>query len=249
MRSKRSSGRAGLRGRQSFLLIKLPSAPHAARRRQAISAQFPGDRLVIPAGGLKVRSNDTDYRFRPHSAFAHLTGLGTDRNRMRCWCSIRQTTVTTRPCTSNRGRPARLGRVLLRHPLRRDVGRPATLGGGAAQPVRHSLRSDRSTAERPGQERRLDPVADRSDAADTSTRALLDKVFAHRSSVDEASTSPARPPTRTLTLAVALSELRLIKDEFEIRSCGKPATQTARRLRARSSRIFPRQSGRGRGER
>jgi Xaa-Pro aminopeptidase len=25
-----------------------------------------------------VRSNDTDYRFRPHSAFAHLTGLGTD---------------------------------------------------------------------------------------------------------------------------------------------------------------------------
>ena len=58
---------------------QLPSAPYAARRRQAISAQFPGDRLVIPAGGLKVRSNDTDYRFRPHSAFAHLTGLGTDQ--------------------------------------------------------------------------------------------------------------------------------------------------------------------------
>jgi len=35
-------------------------------------------RLVIPAGSLKTRSNDTDYRFRPHSAFAHLTGLGTD---------------------------------------------------------------------------------------------------------------------------------------------------------------------------
>ena len=40
---------------------------------------FPGQRLVIPAGGLKIRSNDTDFRFRPHSAFAHLTGLGTDR--------------------------------------------------------------------------------------------------------------------------------------------------------------------------
>ena len=26
-----------------------------------------------------MRSNDTDYRFRPHSAFAHLTGLGTDQ--------------------------------------------------------------------------------------------------------------------------------------------------------------------------
>ena len=41
--------------------------------------QFPGDRLVIPAGGFKVRSNDTDYVFRPHSAFAHLTGFGSDQ--------------------------------------------------------------------------------------------------------------------------------------------------------------------------
>jgi Xaa-Pro aminopeptidase len=54
-------------------------ADHAARRRDAVSAAFPGERLVVPAGGLKVRSNDTDYVFRPHSAFAHLTGLGSDR--------------------------------------------------------------------------------------------------------------------------------------------------------------------------
>jgi Xaa-Pro aminopeptidase len=53
-------------------------ADHAARRRRAISEQFAGERLVIPAGPLKVRSNDCDYRFRPHSAFAHLTGLGLD---------------------------------------------------------------------------------------------------------------------------------------------------------------------------
>lgn len=57
----------------------LPSAPFAAARREAVSAQFPGERLVVPAGVLRTRSNDTDYRFRPHSAFAHLTGLGTDR--------------------------------------------------------------------------------------------------------------------------------------------------------------------------
>ncbi len=54
-------------------------APFASARREALSAAFPGERLVIPAGGLKVRSNDTDYAFRPHSAFAHLTGLGADR--------------------------------------------------------------------------------------------------------------------------------------------------------------------------
>lgn len=53
--------------------------PFAAARRERLSALFPGDRLVIPAGPLVTRSNDTDYRFRPHSAFAHLTGLGTDQ--------------------------------------------------------------------------------------------------------------------------------------------------------------------------
>ena len=51
----------------------------AAPRREALSAAFPGERLVLPAGGYKVRSNDTDYVFRPHSAFANLTGLGSDR--------------------------------------------------------------------------------------------------------------------------------------------------------------------------
>jgi Xaa-Pro aminopeptidase len=56
-----------------------PAAAYAAVRRERVSARFPGERLVIPAGPLKPRSNDTDYRFRPHSAFAHLTGLGTDQ--------------------------------------------------------------------------------------------------------------------------------------------------------------------------
>src|SRR5690625_2377702 len=54
------------------------AADFTPARREAVSAAFPGERLIIPAGGLKVRSNDTDYRFRPHSAFAHLTGLGVD---------------------------------------------------------------------------------------------------------------------------------------------------------------------------
>jgi len=56
----------------------LPATASAARHRAALSAQFPGVRLVLPAGGLKPRNNDCDYRFRPDSAFAHLTGLGTD---------------------------------------------------------------------------------------------------------------------------------------------------------------------------
>ncbi|WP_341956982.1 aminopeptidase P family protein [Microbacterium sp. LWH13-1.2] len=53
-------------------------ASYAATRRAAVSAAFPGKRLVIPAGSLKQRSNDTDYPYRAHSAFAHLTGWASD---------------------------------------------------------------------------------------------------------------------------------------------------------------------------
>ena len=48
-------------------------------RIEKLSKKYPGKRIVLPAGGLKVRSNDTDYRFRPHSAFSYFTGItGTD---------------------------------------------------------------------------------------------------------------------------------------------------------------------------
>jgi Xaa-Pro aminopeptidase len=49
-------------------------APWAAKRRAALASRFPGERLVVPSGTLKVRSNDSDYRFRPHSAYSYLTG-------------------------------------------------------------------------------------------------------------------------------------------------------------------------------
>ncbi|MFI6497744.1 aminopeptidase P family protein [Nonomuraea typhae] len=57
-------------------LNPLPIAPWAANRRAALAARFPGERLVVPAGVLRVRSNDSDYRFRPHSAYSYLTGAG-----------------------------------------------------------------------------------------------------------------------------------------------------------------------------
>ena len=53
-----------------------PLARAAAARRAVLSARRPGERLVIAAGEPKVRSNDTDYPYRPHSAFAWLTGWG-----------------------------------------------------------------------------------------------------------------------------------------------------------------------------
>ncbi|HEX2893017.1 MAG TPA: aminopeptidase P family protein [Marmoricola sp.] len=51
-----------------------PVAEWAAARRARLAEAFPGERLVIPAGTYKVRANDTDYRFRPETAHTHLCG-------------------------------------------------------------------------------------------------------------------------------------------------------------------------------
>src|ERR1700712_4123175 len=53
-------------------------AAYAAERRARISALYPGKRLIVPAGQLKQRSNDTDFPFRGHTAFTYLTGWGAD---------------------------------------------------------------------------------------------------------------------------------------------------------------------------
>ncbi|WP_424861546.1 aminopeptidase P family protein [Streptomyces sp. MMS24-I29] len=55
-------------------LEPIPQAAHTAARRAALSARFPGERLVIPAGNLKTRSNDTEYSFRASTEYAYLTG-------------------------------------------------------------------------------------------------------------------------------------------------------------------------------
>ena len=62
--------------RQDPLPTEHPVAPFAAARRAEISRLFPGERLVVEAGPMKQRSNDTFFPFRAHSAFAHLTGWG-----------------------------------------------------------------------------------------------------------------------------------------------------------------------------
>jgi Xaa-Pro aminopeptidase len=49
-------------------------APFAARRRAALSAAFPGQLVVVPAGALTTRANDTEYPFRAASSFTWLTG-------------------------------------------------------------------------------------------------------------------------------------------------------------------------------
>ncbi|WP_433377950.1 aminopeptidase P family protein [Actinoplanes sp. CA-142083] len=52
----------------------LPEAPNYEKRRAALSEAFPGETLIIPSGNEKVRANDTEYSFRPGSDFFYLTG-------------------------------------------------------------------------------------------------------------------------------------------------------------------------------
>ncbi len=51
-----------------------PVSDPATQRRSRLAEAFPGERLVLPAGTYKVRSNDTDYRFRPDTAHTYFSG-------------------------------------------------------------------------------------------------------------------------------------------------------------------------------
>jgi len=64
--------------RPTVLPSQREAATTAAAARARIVALHPQARIIVPAGPAAVRSNDTDYPFRAHSAFAHLTGWGSD---------------------------------------------------------------------------------------------------------------------------------------------------------------------------
>ena len=56
-------------------LEPLEVVTYAFSRRQVLSAAFPERRIVIKAGSYKVRANDTDFNYRPDSAFVYYSGV------------------------------------------------------------------------------------------------------------------------------------------------------------------------------
>jgi len=52
-----------------------PVTTYTKLSREKLSKKYLGKRLIFPAGCLRVRSNDTHYPFRAHSAFAWITGI------------------------------------------------------------------------------------------------------------------------------------------------------------------------------
>lgn len=51
-----------------------PQTARFVERRKALCAAYPGTYLIVPAGRERVRANDTSFRFRPSSDFSYLAG-------------------------------------------------------------------------------------------------------------------------------------------------------------------------------
>jgi Xaa-Pro aminopeptidase len=229
--------------RPSELPPRADVAQHAERRRAEVSAAYPGERVVVPAGGLKVRSNDTDYVFRPHSAFSYLTGLGADRE---------PDSVLVLEPREGGGHEAVL---YFRPRAGRDTeefyadARYGELWVG----VRPSL--EELEAELAITARHLDelPEAVKKDLGLLTVRVVRDAdpdVTAQIDQAREQSQERDVEADRQLDdeLAVFLSEMRLTKDEWEVEQMRLACAATAEGFEA-MVRSFPDAVGKGRGER
>ncbi|MFJ6665876.1 aminopeptidase P family protein [Streptomyces sp. NPDC091383] len=187
-------------------LKPVEQAAETARRRAALSARFLGERLVIPAGNLKTRSNDTEYAFRSSVEYAYLTGNQTEDG-----------VLVLEPA----GEGHRAAIYLLPRSDRENGEFWLDGQGELWVGRRHSLTESEALYGIPAADVR--ELTGRLAEATGPVRvvrgydagveaALTDKVTAER---DE-------------ELRVFLSELRLVKDDFEIRELQKAVDSTVR---------------------
>ncbi|MFJ9885856.1 aminopeptidase P family protein [Streptomyces sp. NPDC091287] len=187
-------------------LQPIAQAEHTAARRAALSARFPGERLVIPAGNLKTRSNDTEYAFRASTEYAYLTGDQTQDGVL-----VLEPTGPGHEATlyllprSNRGN----GEFWLDGQGELWVGR------------RNSLSEAEQLLNIPAKDvRELTAVL-------TEATGPVRNVRGHDASIEAALTDKVTAE-RDEELRVYLSEARLVKDAFEIAELQKACDATAR---------------------
>jgi len=167
---------------------------------------------VLPAGAAKVRSNDTDYPYRAHSAFAHLTGWGSD--------AVPGSVLVLDPVDFGGGRFGHTATLYFREAAGRDsdefyansdIGEFWT----GARPSLAAVSADlglRTSG--------LDAFAGVLDGVDAATLLVRD---ADRDITDQidgrrllAADTDELDNDGDATLARDLAELRLVKDEFEV---------------------------------
>ncbi|MEU1467187.1 aminopeptidase P family protein [Streptomyces sp. NPDC005761] len=187
-------------------LEPIAQARHTADRRAALSARFPGERLVIPAGRLKTRSNDTEYAFRASTEYAYLTGDQTQDG-----------VLVLEP--KDEGHEAT---VYLLPRSDRENGEFWLDGQGELWVGRrHSLTEAEKLLGIPAKDVRELP------AALTEATGPVRNVRGHDAGIEAALTDKVTAE-RDEELRVFLSEARLVKDAFEIAELAKACDITAR---------------------
>ncbi|MGC5399335.1 aminopeptidase P family protein [Streptomyces sp. DT20] len=187
-------------------LEPIAQAGHTAERRAALSTRFPGERLVIPAGRLKTRSNDTEYAFRASTEYAYLTGDQTQDG-----------VLVLEP--TDGGHKAT---VYLLPRSDRENGEFWLDGQGELWVGRrHSLTEAEQLLGIPAKDVRELP------AALTEATGPVRNVRGHDAVIEAALTDKVTAE-RDEELRVYLSEARLVKDAFEISELAKACDITAR---------------------
>jgi len=182
-----------------------PVAAWTGRRRTALADAFPGERLVVPAGRYLPRSNDQDYRFRPHTAHTWLSG--NQASDAVLVLDGGDAVLYLRPApprdTDAFWRDRRYGDVWAgRRPTLAETALAFGLECRHLDELDGALRGDRPTRLLRG----VDPVVDR----------LVDR------------SGSATGPAADAMLACVLSELRLVKDAWEIEQLGEAVDATVR---------------------
>ncbi|MEW2412234.1 aminopeptidase P family protein [Streptomyces sp. NPDC046866] len=188
-------------------LEPIAQAGHTAARRAALSARFPGERLVVPAGRLKVRSNDTEYPFRASTEYAYLTGDQTENG-----------VLVLEPS----GESGHTATVYLLPRSDRENGEFWLSGQGELWVGRrHSLAEAEQLLGIPAKDVR--ELADALAEATGPVRA----VRGHDAVIEKALTDKVTAE-RDEELRVYLSEARAVKDDFEIGELQKAVDSTVR---------------------
>lgn len=187
-------------------LEPIAQASYTAARRAALSARFPGERLVVPAGNLKTRSNDTEYAFRASTEYAYLTG------------DMTQDSVLVLEPTDG-GHEAT---VYLLPRSNRENGEFWLDGQGELWVGRrHSLTEAEQLLGVPAKDVRELP------AALAEATGPVRNVRGHDAGIEAALTDKVTAE-RDEELRVFLSEARLVKDAFEVAELQKACDATAR---------------------
>ncbi|MFD4666844.1 aminopeptidase P family protein [Streptomyces halstedii] len=200
------SMRSGWADTELHGLEPIAQAGYTAARRAALSARFPGERLVVPAGNLRTRSNDTEYAFRASTEYAYLTGDRTQDG-----------VLVLEPVEGGHD-----ATIYLLPRSNRDNGEFWLDGQGELWVGRrHSLGEAEQLLGLPAKDVRELP------AALAESTGPVRAVRGHDAGI-EAALADKVTAERDEELRVFLSEARLVKDAFEISELRKACDATAR---------------------